>query len=266
MKKIIITVALISSVFLGCHKNAITGSRALTILPESEMMAMSFTQYDQFLAEHPPLPDNDGRVKLVKGCGVRIQHAVEQFYNDKGLSQDLNGFKWAFNVVNDNAVNAWCMPGGKVVVYTGLLPVTQDEQSLAIVMGHEIAHAIARHGNQRMSQGILVQTGGTVLSVALSQKPAATQQLFMQSFGIGSQLGMLSYSRKHETEADKMGLIFAAMAGYNPEVAVTFWQRMSQVGGGQKPPELLSTHPSDERRIRDLQAFMPEAKKYYKAQ
>ncbi len=263
MKKIIILSVLLSSVFYSCHKNAITGSRALTLLPESEMMAMSYTQYDQFLNEHKPLTDGDERVTLVRNCGVRIQHAVEQFYSDKGLKKELDGFKWAFNVVDENTVNAWCMPGGKVVVYTGLLPVTQDEQSLAVVMGHEIAHAIARHGNQRMSQGILVQTGGTVLSVALSQKPQATQQLFNQSFGIGSQLGLLSYSRKHETEADKMGLVFAAMAGYNPEVAVTFWQRMSQ-SGGQKPPELLSTHPSDERRIKDLQAFMPEAKKYYK--
>ena len=265
MKKILITTTLVAASFIACHKNAITGSRELTLLPESQMMAMSYTQYDQFLAEHKPLTDADNRVKLVKGCGTRIQHAVEQFYKDKGLTRELDGFQWAFNVVDENTVNAWCMPGGKVVVYTGLLPVTQDEQSLAVVMGHEIAHAIARHGNQRMSQGMLVQFGGTALSVALSQKPAATQQLFKQSFGIGSQLGMLSYSRKHETEADKMGLVFAAMAGYNPEAAVTFWQRMSQTGG-QKPPELLSTHPSDERRIKDLQAFMPEAKKYYKPQ
>jgi len=266
MKKNIIAVSLICITFLGCHKNAITGSRSLTLLPESEMMAMSYMQYEQFLAEHTPLPDVNQNVQLVKGCGLRIQHAVEQYYKDKGLSNQLKGFQWAFNVVDENTVNAWCMPGGKVVVYTGLLPVTQDEQGLAVVMGHEIAHAIARHGNQRMSQGLLIQTGGAVLSVALSQKTAATQQLFMQSFGIGSQLGMLSYSRKHETEADKMGLIFAAMAGYNPEAAVTFWQRMSQSSGGQKPPELLSTHPSDDRRIKNLQAFMPEAKKYYKPQ
>lgn len=265
MKKIIISASLIASLFFSCHKNAITGSRGLTLLPESEMMAMSFTQYGQFLTEHPPLPDGDNRVTLVRNTGIKIQHAVEEYYKSKGLSKELNGFQWTFNVVDENTVNAWCMPGGKVVVYTGLLPVTQDEPSLAVVMGHEIAHAIARHGNQRMSQGLLVQTGGVVLAVALSQKPAATQQLFMQSFGVGSQLGLLSYSRKHETEADKMGLIFAAMAGYNPEAAVTFWQRMSQ-SGGQKPPELLSTHPSDERRIKDLQAFMPEAKKYYKPQ
>lgn len=268
MKKLLLSVSVLAitgSLFWACHKNAITGRRALTLIPESEMMAMSYTQYDQFLTENKPLPDTDERVKMVKRCGGRIQKAVETYYADKGLSKQLEGFQWTFNVVDENTVNAWCMPGGKVVVYTGLLPVTQDEQSLAVVMGHEIAHAIARHGNQRMSQGLLVQFGGAALSVALSQKPQVTQQLFMQSFGIGSQLGMLSYSRKHETEADKMGLIFAAMGGYNPEAAVGFWQRMA-AGGGQKPPEILSTHPSDERRIADLQAFMPEAKKYYKPQ
>ncbi|MBL7930728.1 MAG: M48 family metallopeptidase, partial [Bacteroidia bacterium] len=141
--------------------------------------------------------------------------------------------------------------------------VTQTEEALAVVMGHEIAHAIARHGNQRMSQGLLVQFGGAALSVALSQKPALTQQLFQQAYGVSTTLGTLKYSRSHETEADKMGLIFAAMAGYNPEVAVSFWERMA-ASGGQKPPELLSTHPSDETRIRDLKAYMPEAKKYYK--
>jgi len=265
MKKLIISAFIVSSVFISCHKNAVTGKRAFTLLPESEMMAMSFTEYDKFLAEHPPLPDTDERVQMVKRSGLRIQKAVEKFYADKGLSKELQGFNWTFNVVDENTVNAWCMPGGKVVVYTGILPVTQTEEALAVVMGHEIAHAVARHGNQRMSQGILVQTGGAVLSVALSQKPAITQQLFMQSFGIASTLGTLKYSRNHETEADKMGLIFAAMAGYNPEVAVDFWTRMSQ-GGGQKPPELLSTHPSDETRIKDLKAFMPEAKKYYKPQ
>ena len=265
MKKIILTGILACTLFISCTKNAVTGKRAFTLLPESEMMNMSFTQYDQFLAENPPLSDNDERVQMVKRCGLRIQKAVEKFYADKGLSKQLAGFNWAFNVVDENTINAWCMPGGKVVVYTGLLPVTQDEAGLAVVMGHEIAHAVARHGNQRMSQGILLQTGGTVLSVAMSQKPQATQQLFNQSFGVASALGSLKYSRGHETEADKMGLIFAAIGGYNPEVAVGFWERMS-AGGGQKPPELLSTHPSDERRISDLKAFMPEAKKYYKPQ
>lgn len=265
MKKRLILVAILMVAAFACHKNAITGSHGLTLLPESEMMAMSFTQYNQFLTEHPPLPESDDRVQLVRKCGGRIQKAVEEFYAQKGLSKELQGFQWTFNVVDENTVNAWCMPGGKVVVYTGLLPVTLDEQSLAVVMGHEIAHAIARHGNQRMSSALLVQMGGVALSVAVSQKPALTQQLFQQAYGVSTTLGSLKYSRKHETEADKMGLVFAAMAGYDPEAAVAFWQRMAQ-SGGAKPPELLSTHPSDETRIKDLRAFMPEAKKYYKAQ
>jgi predicted Zn-dependent protease len=266
MKKTSIVLLVLSVLFFSCHKNAVTGKRSLTLMPESEMMAMSFTEYSKFLSENPPLPANDDKVVMVRRVGLRIQKAVEQFYAEKKASDDLQGFAWEFNVVDNKEVNAWCMPGGKVVVYTGLLPVTQDEQSLAIVMGHEIAHAIARHGNQRMSEGLLVQFGGAALSVALSQKPALTQQLFAQAYGITTTLGTLKYSRTQETEADEMGIIFAAMAGYDPEVAITFWERMAASSGGQKPPELLSTHPSDERRINDLKAFMPKAKKYYKPQ
>jgi predicted Zn-dependent protease len=263
MKKLSLYIAFLCFVAYACHKNAVTGKRSMTLIPEGEMIAMSTTEYQKFLAEHPPLHESDPRVQMVRNCGIKIQKAVEQYHKDKGASSDLNGFKWEFNVVDEQTVNAWCMPGGKVVVYTGLLPVTQDEKSLAVVMGHEIAHAIARHGNQRMSQGLLVNFGGAVLSVALSQKAQLTQQLFMQAYGLSTGLGVLSYSRKHETEADKMGVIFAAMGGYDPEVAIAFWERMSK-GGGAKPPELLSTHPSDERRINDLKKFMPEAKKYYK--
>lgn len=266
MKKIIIPLFALCTFFSGCHRNAVTGKRNLTLLPESEMIGMSLTEYNKFLSENPPLPDSDPRVQMVKSCGSRIQRAVQQYYVQKKATDDLKGFSWAFNVVDSKDVNAWCMPGGKVVVYTGLLPVTQDEQSLAIVMGHEIAHAIARHGNQRMSQSMVVQGVGTVLSTALSQKPAMTQQLFAQAYGVTTNLGILKYSRNQESEADKMGLIFAAMAGYNPEVAITFWQRMASMSGGQKPPEILSTHPSDATRIKDLRAYMPQAKKYYKPQ
>ena len=253
----------ILTAFISCHKNAVTGRRGLNLVPENELMLMSSQQYAKFLSEHPPLSNADDRVQLVRGCGERIQKAVEDYYKQKGLSRELASYKWEFNVVDENTINAWCMPGGKVVVYTGILPVTQDEKSLAVVMGHEIAHAVARHGNQRMSQGLLVQFGGAMLSVALSQKPQVVHDLFLQSYGVTTGLTVLKYSRKHETEADKMGLIFAAMAGYDPEAAIAFWERMAS-GGGQKPPELLSTHPSDERRIADLKKFMPEAKKYYK--
>jgi predicted Zn-dependent protease len=264
MKKYLFVCLSFLFLITGCHKNAVTGKRALTLLPESELMGMSEAEYDKFLAQHPPLPDSDPRVAMVKRSGLRIQKAVETYYAEKKSTKDIEDFKWEFNVVDEKPVNAWCMPGGKVVVYTGLLPVTQDEQSLAVVMGHEIAHAIARHGNQRMSQGLLVQLGGAALSVALSQKPELTQQLFAQAYGVSTGLGVLAYSRKHETEADKMGLIFAAMAGYDPEAAVNFWQRMASAGDGNKPPELLSTHPSDETRIKNLKKFMPEAKKHYK--
>jgi predicted Zn-dependent protease len=177
----------------------------------------------------------------------------------------LEGYQWEFNLVNDKAVNAWCMPGGKVVVYTGLLPVTQNEAALAVVMGHEIAHAVFQHGNERMSQGLAAQGLGSGLSVALANKPAATQNIFMQAFGIGTQVGvMLPFSRKQEFEADRYGLIFSAMAGYNPREAIALWQRMEKMSNGQRPPQFLSTHPSEGQRIDQLKKYMPEALKYYK--
>ena len=176
----------------------------------------------------------------------------------------MEGYSWEFNTVESKEANAWCMPGGKVVVYTGLLPITQNEAALAIVIGHEIAHSIARHGNERMSQAMVQQMGGMALEIALAQKPEETQNLFMTSYGIGSQVGaMLPWSRQQETEADQYGLIFSAMAGYDPQEAIPFWQRMSDQSGGN-PPEFLSTHPSDETRLRKLKQFMPEALKYYK--
>jgi len=263
MKRLLI-LATTAILLTGCNKNAITGRRSLNFIPNSEMNAMSFSEYDKFLSQNKPLPDNNPNVILVRNVGGKIQKAVEKYYADKGLSKQLDGFAWAFNVVDDPTVNAWCMPGGKVVVYTGILPVTQDEKSLAVVMGHEIAHAIAQHGNERMSNAMVVQFGGAVLSTALQTKPQLTHDIFMQSFGITSQLGMLKYSRSHESEADKMGVIFAAMAGYDPRAAITFWERMSQTGG-QKPPEILSTHPSDETRVNDLKGYMKDALPYYEA-
>jgi len=184
MKKTIITSFALATVLIACQRNAITGRRSLNLVTESEMMTMSYSEYDKFLAENKPLPDNNKQVIMVRTIGVKIQKAVEKYYADKGLSKQLDGFQWAFNVVEDPAVNAWCMPGGKVVVYTGILPVTQDEASLAVVMGHEIAHAIARHGSERMSNGMLVQLGGAALSAATQTKPALTQALFQQSFGV----------------------------------------------------------------------------------
>lgn len=233
------------------------------MLPESSMMSMSLTSYKSFLSKNTVVSENDERTQMVKRVGAKISDAVRRFMIQKKLQKRIAGYKWEFNLVDDKIVNAWCMPGGKVVVYTGLLPVAVDETGLAVVMGHEIAHAIARHGNERMSQQLVVQLGGIGLAVALSEKPQQTQDVFNLSYGVASTLGVLKYSRTHESEADKMGLVFMAMAGYNPEEAIGFWERMAKSGGG-KAPEILSTHPSDETRIKDIKAFLPKAKAYYK--
>ncbi len=251
---------------LSCSQVPITGRRQLNLLPESQMMAMSLGAYQDFLKETAPMPSSDPNVQMVRRIGKRLSDAATKYLTDNGAANRVEGFKWEFNVVDEPTVNAWCMPGGKVVVYTGILPVTQNETSLALVMGHEIAHAIARHGNERMSQGIAVQGAGMTLQVMASQKPSLAKDMLLQSFGIGSQLGMLAYSRNHESEADKMGLVFMAMAGYDPRSAPDFWKRMAAQSSGAKPPEFMSTHPSDERRVHDLEVYMPEAMKYYKPQ
>lgn len=247
----------------ACARVPITGRRQLNLVGEGEMMAMANTEYASFLQQSSPMPASSSEVQRVRTIGRKLADAATAYLNENNAGDRVAGFEWEFNVVNDPTVNAWCMPGGKVVVYTGILPVTQNDNGLAVVMGHEIAHAIARHGNERMSQAIAVQGAGVTLSVLNEQKPSLAGDLFLQSFGIGSQLGMLKYSRTHESEADKMGLIFMAMAGYDPREAPRFWERMS-AGGGQAPPEILSTHPSDATRMRDLEAYMDEALKYYK--
>jgi predicted Zn-dependent protease len=203
---------------------------------------------------------------MVKRVGFNIQKAVERFMIQKSLSNRLNGYAWEFNLVQDKHKNAWCMPGGRVAVYTGILPVTLDDAGLAVVMGHEIAHAVANHGAERMSQELLVQMGGMALATAVASQPQQTQNLFLNVFGSGAQVGvLLPYSRIQESEADRLGTIFMAMAGYNPNAAIGFWQRMMSVErGAAAPPELLSTHPSDQTRINNLKSYIYEAMKYYK--
>lgn len=254
---------LISALLAGCALNLVTGRNQLSLVSESELQLMATSQYSAFLAEHKVLSSGNKQAAMVDRVGARISNAITKYYNGQGQQSVIEGYKWEFNTIEDKAANAWCMPGGKVVVYTGLLPITQTEAALAIVVGHEIAHAIAKHGSERMSQALMQQLGGMALQVALSQKPQETQNLFMQAYGVGSQIGaVLPWSRQQETEADQYGLIFAAMAGYNPQEAIPFWERMSNAGG-ESPPEFLSTHPSDETRIRKLKQFMPEAMKYY---
>jgi predicted Zn-dependent protease len=263
MKAIVKKAFILLFFFASCAKVPITGRNQVNMVPESQLISMSLTNYRDFLSQHPAV-NSGADVDMVKRVGARIQSAVTQYMNKNGYASRIEGYKWEFNLVNDKEVNAWCMPGGKVVVYSGLLPVTQDEASLAIVMGHEIAHAVARHGNERMSQMLVAAGLGIGLDIALSQKPAETRNIFLSAYGVGSGLGILAYSRTHESEADKLGLVFAAMAGYDPHVAVSFWQRMASQSKGAKPPEILSTHPSDQRRIADIQAYLPTAMKYYK--
>lgn len=262
----IISGFILSLILVACSTNPLTGKSQLTILPESELQSMATQQYQQFLTTNRVVSSSNNRdADMVKRVGQRISRAVESYYSERGLTNKLDGFQWEYNLIDDKSVNAWCMPGGKIVVYTGLLPVTQNEAALAVVIGHEVSHALLQHGNQRMSQGLLQQLGGVALSVAVANKPAETQNLFLSAYGAGSQVGiLLPFSRKNELEADQYGLIWTAMAGYNPQEAIGLWERMESLANGQKPPEFLSTHPTEGRRIMQLQKFMPEALKYYK--
>jgi predicted Zn-dependent protease len=248
----------------SCTQVAITGRKQLNLVPDSLMNSMSFQSYSEFLSENK-LSNNVRQTQMVKRLGSNIQKAVEQYCTENNLSDRLEGYEWEFNLIEDESLNAWCMPGGKVVVYTGLLPVTQTEAGLAVVMGHEIAHAVARHGAERMTQGLIVEMGGMALSKALAKSPEQAKNLFMRSYGIGTEVGvLLPYSRVHEKEADHLGLIFMAMAGYNPNEAIGFWQRMAASKEGTAPPEILSTHPADSTRIRNIEKLIPEAMKYYR--
>jgi len=264
--KRILTIFTASILLVACTRNAITGRKQLSLYPESEIQAAAQQQYQQFLSQNRVVSANASRdAEMVQRVGRRIATAITNYYTQKGLGKELEGYQWEYNLVASNEVNAWCMPGGKIVVYTGLLPITQNEAALAVVVGHEVTHAIAKHGNERMSQGMLQQLGGAALSVALANQPTATQNLLMAAYGAGSTVGiLLPFSRNQEYEADKFGLYYAAMAGYNPQEAIPLWQRMESASNGQKPPEFLSTHPSEGNRIKRLQGYMPEAMKYYR--
>ena len=261
LKKIAFLASL--TLLAACSTVPITGRRQLSLVSDAEINALAAQQYREVVAKGP-LSTNSQQVSMVRNVGRRIQTAVETYFRQQNAADQLAGYQWEFNVIQDDKqLNAWCMPGGKVAVYTGILPVTQNETGLAVVMAHEIAHAVAKHGSERMSQGLVQQLGGQALSAALSTNAPATQQLALQAFGVGSQLGLLRYGRNQETEADHLGLIFMALAGYNPDGAISFWQRM-EAKGGAAPLEFLSTHPSSGTRIADIQRELPEARKYYK--
>ena len=257
--------AIILFLWNGCSSVPVTGRKQLSIVSSTEMNSLAVTSYKETLSSSK-LSSNAEQTAMIKRVGERISKAVEQYMAEKNMSSVISDFQWEFNLIDDpGTVNAWCMPGGKVAFYTGILPICQNDAGIAVVMGHEIAHAVANHGGERMSQELVVQMGSTALSTALQQKPEQTQQLALAAYGVGSQvLGILPYSRLHESEADKMGLIFMAIAGYDPHEAPKFWERMKSASGGSGSPQFLSTHPSDSKRINDLNTAMTEAMKYYK--
>jgi predicted Zn-dependent protease len=262
MKLKFIASLLMIAIFSACSKVPLTGRSQLSLVDEGQMMSMAESSYGQYLKENPVVPATNPDAQRVKKVGNQLIAAITRFMNEKGYASQIANYKWEVNLVQSKEVNAWCMPGGKIAVFTGILPVTKDDAGLATVMGHEIAHAIARHGSERMSQQMAAQAGAMAGGLATSNSQQATN-IFNQLYGTGAPLLLLNYSRKQESEADHLGLIFMAMAGYNPNAAVDFWQRMAASSTGQKPPEILSTHPSDQTRINDIKRLIPEAMNYY---
>jgi predicted Zn-dependent protease len=263
MKGLLLSLSCTVLFCFSCARVPLTGRKQLNLIPESTMDQMAVSQYRSFLSSNKVVTNPGSRdVELVKRVGTRIANAVTQYLNSHGMADRVAGYHWEFNLVESKEANAWCMPGGKVVVYTGLLPITQNEAGLAVVLGHEISHAIARHGNERMSQSLIAQGIEIAGATALDRDPKM-QNIFLQSFGVGGGLGMLAFSRRDEYEADELGLMFMSMAGYDPRAAIPFWQRMEKMSQGQNPPEFLSDHPSDENRVAQIEKLIPTALKYY---
>nr|MBC7611659.1 M48 family metallopeptidase [Pseudopedobacter sp.] len=260
IKKFKKTSLIVFTMFLAaCSTVPLTGRRQANLVSDAEMQQMAAQSYREFLsAPSTKVVNNSAQSRKVKEVGSNIASAVTKYLKDNGYADQTAGYQWEFNLIESKEVNAWCMPGGKVAVYTGILPITQTDAGLATVMAHEIAHAVAKHSNERYSQAMIAQGVGSLLGAAINN------QTFNQLFGIGAQAGvLLPNSRKQESEADRLGLTFMAMAGYNPQSALDFWTRMAAQGNGQAPPEFLSTHPSDATRISDIKKYLPEAKKYY---
>lgn len=257
---------LLTSVVAACATVPFTGRKQLSLIDDSGLRQQAALAYNEFLkSPSTTVIRGTADANEVQRVGQRLSRAITTYFNENGMGKEYN-FDWQFTLVKDKNINAWCMPGGKVAIFSGILPVTANESGLAAVMGHEIAHAIAKHSAERASQMALAQGGGAIVGAATAGQSQATQAIINQLYGVGGQLAILNYSRNQESEADKMGLIFMAMAGYNPNEAVNFWARMmSAKEGSGAPPEFLSSHPSDTRRINDIKKLIPEAMKYYKA-
>ena len=261
MKKSSLIYVLVTMLFLSCSTNPFTGKNTLALVPNSEILPSAFAQYGTFLKENKIITGTSDAIRVVT-VGTKIKNAAEKWLNANGYQGYLKDYQWEYKLVDSKEINAWCMPGGKIVVYSGILPITKDDAGLATVLGHEVSHALANHGQQRMSAGLLQQLGAVGVAAATGGKSAETQQIAMTAYGATTQLGgLLPFSRSHESEADKIGLTLMAIAGYNPDQAIVFWSRMASASGnGNKPPEFMSTHPSDETRIAALRALVPEAK------
>ncbi|QKJ63734.1 M48 family metallopeptidase [Flavobacterium sp. M31R6] len=260
MKKYLLIGAGVIGLFYACATNPITGKNELNFVSNTELFPSSFQQYGTFLKENKII-SGTADAKRVEVVGLKIKTAAEKYLAYLGQTGYLNGYQWEYKLIDSKEINAWCMPGGKIVVYSGILPITKDEAGLATVLGHEVSHALANHGAQRMSASQLQELGAVGVAVATGQQSAEKQQMWQQYYGLGSEVGvMLPFSRNHESEADKIGLTLMAIAGYNPDEAIVFWQRMTTQSGGQSPPEFLSTHPSDATRMANLKALIPEAR------
>lgn len=261
MKKTIVALFSVAAITVtACSTNPFTGKKNFNIVGNSEIFPTAFAQYDQFLKENKVVTGTKDAT-MVKTVGQKIKAAAEKYLASVGQTQYLDGYEWEYNLVQNNELNAWCMPGGKIVVYSGILPVTKDEAGLATVMGHEVAHALLNHGAQRMSNDMAAQVIGQGVAVASSGQSATTQQIISQAYGLGAQYGaILPFSRSQESEADEIGLTLMAIAGYNPENALAFWQRMEAASGGSSTPEFMSTHPSGSTRISKITSEIPNAK------
>jgi predicted Zn-dependent protease len=259
----LILLVITGPVFIGCAEVPITQRGSLHLVPESELMTMSLKEYRQVIDKNK-LSADENKVRMVRKVGNKIAKAAEAFLADMGREDQIRNYRWEFNLIQDDkVVNAWVMPGGKAAVYTGILPYTKDENGLAVVLGHEVGHAIAEHGNERMSQALLANMGAVALSAALAQKASQTRELFMTVYGVGTNVGvLLPYSRLQESEADRIGLMLMARAGYDPRAAVPFWERMNREEKA-RAPEFLSTHPAPSTRIADIERYIPDAMPYY---
>ncbi len=263
MKRPFATLTLLLLLLAGCGSVPVTGRKQVLLVSDQEILTSSLAQYRNYMKTAPKSTAAKPSA-MVTRVGKRIAAATEKYMRQHGLQEEVKNFAWEFNLVKGTQVNAFCMPGGKIVVYEGLMKLVSNDDELAVVIGHEVAHAVAKHSNERVSQQMLAQYGAQLLNLSLSQKSTAVQAIANQVYGLGAQYGvMLPFSRKHESEADYMGLIFMRMAGYNPDVAIGFWQKMS-AGSTAKVPELMSTHPSDARRINDIRKALPTIKAQYK--